>query len=97
MYLSTHPHWTSQFGKYWDVSYLSLNPTLGSALCKLLGIIREWATPPSAFGKKSLSFSDLTPHSGSIHLPHPLLSSLSTQLPLSLLLEEAVLTPPTAV
>lgn len=48
---------------------------VGSALCKLLEIVGEWAGLPSSFGQKSLSSSDLSPHSGSTQVPCPFLSS----------------------
>lgn len=72
------------------VLFLSQSHEVGSVFCKLLGIIREWVALPSTFGQKPLSFSGPTPHLGSIHLPHPLLSSSCTLPTLPLLPEEAV-------
>lgn len=52
------------------MSCSSVNPTRDLPSCKLLGITEEWAAL-LAFGQKSLSSLDLTPHSGSTHLLAP--------------------------
>lgn len=75
-----------------------------SGMCLICLWIPQWDLPSVSYWEllengqlfllhlaRNLCFSDLTPHSGSIYLSHPLLSSLSTQPPLPLLLEEAVL------